>query len=56
MSTEVPKCTFLPSISEQSATDEKDAHQHPGSHSGHALGVGAVGGDGIEDIDQHLQG
>ena len=47
--------TFLPCISEQSATDEEDADEHPGRHSSHALGVGAVRGDGVEDVDQHLK-
>ncbi len=28
----------------------------PCSHGRHALGVGAVGGDGVEDVDQHLDG
>ncbi len=28
----------------------------PGSHGRHALGVGAVGCDGVEDVDQHLDG
>ena len=44
----------LPGITEESSTDEEDAYQHPSCHSCHALGVGAVGGDGVENVDQHL--
>jgi hypothetical protein len=46
----------LPSVSKESPADEEDADEHPRGHGRHALRVGAVGGDGVEDVDQHLNG
>ena len=34
------------------AEDEEDAGEHPGLDGGEALGLGRVGGHGVEDVDQ----
>jgi hypothetical protein len=49
------KINCLPGVAEESSADEEDADQHPSCHSCHALGVGAVGGDRVENVDQHLK-
>ena len=39
----------------QSTEHEEDACQHPGLDSGESLRLGSVGGDGVEDVDQHQE-
>ena len=39
----------------QSPKHEEDACQHPGLDSGESLRLGSVGGDGVEDVDQHQE-
>ena len=39
----------------QSPKHEEDACQHPGLDSGESLRLGSVGGDVVEDVDQHQE-
>ena len=39
----------------QSPKHEEDACQHPGFYSSETLRLGSVGGDGVEDVDQHQE-
>ena len=39
----------------QSTEHKEDACQHPGLYSGESLRLGSVGGDGVEDVDQHQE-
>ena len=43
------------SVTHKSAEDKEDADQHPGGDGSHALHVGRVGGDHVEDVCEHKE-
>ena len=43
------------SITYKCTEDKEDTDQHPGGNGGHPLHIGGVGGDNVEDVDEHKE-